>query len=353
MRCILRRETDPYFNLAAEEYVFKNFEEDTFMLWRNEPSVIIGKHQNAFAEVNALFIKQNNIKVVRRISGGGAVYHDTGNLNFTFTSKAEPEHLVDFKRYTAPIVKALEKLGIEVTEGARNSLYINGLKFSGNAEHVYKEKVIHHGTILFNCNLEALHESIKPPVTEYKDKAVKSIRSKVTNISGFLKPPVAGMFDRGSNDLKDSGDNDIDIKDFAGYILHEVLDSFGNAYVYEFTDQDIASINGLAGSKYSGWEWNYGYSPPFSFDATIRISVHPFQATFFIVNGIITEIKPKGKLKSRKDADEVIRLLTSQPFNDEILIKYLENKLPEDRVTSLIESLFYGFNAEHLHTAGV
>jgi len=176
--------TDPYFNLAAEEYALKNFKADCFMLWRNEPSIIVGKHQNTLAEINLDYVKKRNIKVGRRLSGGGAVFHDLGNLNFTFISTgAQENRLVDFRRFTMPILEVLQNLGIEAVFEGRNDLTIHGRKFSGNAEHVWKNRILHHGTLLFSSVLTDLSEALKVDPLKFRDKAVKSIRSRVTNIS--------------------------------------------------------------------------------------------------------------------------------------------------------------------------
>ncbi|HRC66441.1 MAG TPA: lipoate--protein ligase family protein, partial [Bacteroidales bacterium] len=148
MFCINNQNTNPYFNLASEEYLLKNYEEDVFMLWRNEPSIIIGKHQNALAEINIEYVKENHIKVVRRITGGGAVFHDLGNLNFTFISNSpNSKPVMNFKKYTQPIVDVLVNLGVDARFEGRNDIVIDGKKISGNAECVYKNRFLHHGTI--------------------------------------------------------------------------------------------------------------------------------------------------------------------------------------------------------------
>ncbi|HEY9115846.1 MAG TPA: lipoate--protein ligase family protein, partial [Bacteroidales bacterium] len=190
---IYQPETDPFFNIAAEDFLLKNSPDDFIMLWQNKPSVIIGKHQNTFAEVNLDFVNKNNIPVIRRMSGGGTVYHDLGNINFTMiTSENNPEKLIDFRKFTEPLILFLKSLGIEAAFESKNNLKVNGKKISGNSAHVKKDKIMHHGTLLFNTNLRNLENSIKPPKTNITDKAVKSVRATVTNISKELddKMPI-------------------------------------------------------------------------------------------------------------------------------------------------------------------
>ena len=173
MLIIRRHNTDPWFNLATEEFVLKNFDEDTFMLWRNAPSIIVGKHQNTLAEINLDYVKKNNIKVVRRLSGGGAVFHDLGNINFTFIKTGENGNLIDFKKYTEPILEVLLKMGINARFEGRNDLTIEGKKFSGNAEHIWKNRVLHHGTLLFSSHMANLSEALNADPAEIPGQGCK------------------------------------------------------------------------------------------------------------------------------------------------------------------------------------
>lgn len=317
MRCILREDTDPYFNLAAEEYVVKSFDEDTFMLWRNEPSVIIGKHQNAFAEINPDFVNKNNIRVVRRISGGGAVYHDLGNLNFSFTSKGEPGRLVDFDKFTQPIVHTLKKLGIDVQVGSRNSLYIDGQKISGNAEHVFKNKVLHHGTLLFAGNLFDLNEAIKPSGLQYDDKAVKSVRSAVTNICNYLAPSFT-------------------IEAFGQFILSDILESNANAFVYNFNPDELLSIEQLMKDKYRTWEWNWGYSPAFSYGVTIHYMGQTVAVRIFVVNGMIEKLEFSQSNKPARLFYDAMSSLIGVPLREADITGKLHSLIPANLINGMV-----------------
>lgn len=266
MLLIQRHQTNPYFNIAAEEYVLKHFSEDIFMLWQNEPSVIIGKHQNTLAEINHQYVEQNKIPVIRRISGGGAVFHDLGNLNFTFIKTIYGEDLVDFKRFIDPIISILKELGIDARQEGRNDIRINGLKCSGNAEHVFKNRVLHHGTILFSSDLESLGTALHSEEDRFSGRAVKSRRSPVTNIVSHL--PVQ-----------------ISMNEFMAKVYKHLFSKNQNSRFYDLTESDITEIQALADNKYHTWEWNYGYSPAYHYshhinDLSCELETH---------GGIITE----------------------------------------------------------------
>src|SRR5690606_28789319 len=154
MLCIYHQSTDPYFNIATDEYIFKHIKEDCFMLWQNDNAIIVGKHQNTLAEINLEYVKQQNIHVVRRLYGGGAVYHDMGNLNFSFTKTSDDGNLMDFEKYTKPIVEVLNTLGVNAKFEGRNDITVDGKKISGNAEYIHKNKILHHGTLLFSSEMK-------------------------------------------------------------------------------------------------------------------------------------------------------------------------------------------------------
>jgi lipoate-protein ligase A len=271
MVIVHRPQTDPYFNLAAEEYLLRKIEEDCFMLWRNELSIVVGKHQNTYSEINYSMVKENNIPVVRRISGGGTVVHDPGNLNFSFISTGENEKQVDFKRFTQPIIDVLNELSVPAKLEGKNDLRVHGLKVSGNAGHVYKHKVLHHGTLLFSSDLSRLNELIKVGPGRYSDSAIKSIRNKVANISGFFPEPI----------LMDN---------FINHLHRYISKNFPGTRHYSLSTSDISEIEQLAQSKYATWEWNYGYSPRFTATARFNDGKKPIVMKLTIEKGIITTI---------------------------------------------------------------
>lgn len=274
MLIINRPQTDPYFNLAAEEYLLKNTIEDCFMLWQNKPSIILGKHQNTLAEINYSFVKENNIPVVRRISGGGAVFHDLGNLNFTFISSGEKEKLVDFRKFTQPIIEVLTQMGVPARFEGKNDLRVNGLKISGNAEHVYRNKVLHHGTLLFSADLNYLNQAIKSVPERFKDKAVQSVRSKVANITDFLEA-------------------DLSLVEFKEKIINFIKTSNTDIAQYSLSSEDIIGINKLVQEKYKTWQWNFGYSPAYVFETKLHLYNQTVPIDIFVKNGIIEDLKVK------------------------------------------------------------
>ncbi len=185
MKLIILETTDPHYNLAVEEYLLEQSDDDVIMLWQNAPTVVIGRNQNAFAEINGDYTEKQGILIARRISGGGAVYHDLGNVNYTFISNKSGEG-IDFKTFTSPIIDALASMGINASLSGRNDIEVNGKKISGNAQHVKENRVLHHGTLLFNSDLTVLTSALNVDPEKISTKAIKSTRSRVINISELL-----------------------------------------------------------------------------------------------------------------------------------------------------------------------
>ena len=271
MLCILSANSDIFFNLAAEEFLLMHSKKDICMLWQSDESVVVGKHQNAMAEVNYLWTFKNNIPVARRLTGGGTVYHGPGNLNFTFIRNGETGKLVDFKRFVTPIINYLHSLGILAEAGSRNDILVNGLKISGNAEHVYKTRVLHHGTLLFNADLDKLKESIKVNKQNFRDRAVQSVRSQVTNIKDLLPMEMT-------------------INEFESGLFNYLQHYYNLFERYELIPSEINEINGLRSDKYLTNNWIYGYSSSFEFSKTIRWQGNPVKIQMKIIKGHISQI---------------------------------------------------------------
>lgn len=191
MKLIILESKNPYLNLAIEEYLFKNATEDIFMIWQNEPTIVIGKNQNAFAEINLTYVKENNIHVARRITGGGAVYHDLGNVNYTYISKHNIENKIDFQKFTQPIVDFLKSYNIPAKLSGRNDILVNDKKISGNAQHNFNNTVLHHGTILFDTDLSVLSDALNVDEEKIKSKAIRSTRSRVENLKSYFDTRIS------------------------------------------------------------------------------------------------------------------------------------------------------------------
>ncbi|WP_066630326.1 lipoate--protein ligase family protein [Labilibacter marinus] len=289
MRIILSKKTDPYQNLATEEYLLKNFTEDIFFLYINHKSIIVGKHQNALSEINYKFVSENEIPVVRRLSGGGTVFHDPGNINFCFITSGAKGELVNFKKYTTPIVEFLKSININAHFGGRNDILIEGCKISGNASHVFKSRVMHHGTLLFNSQLGSLTQSLKNDPMKFKDRSVKSVRSKVTNIHDHLKQ-----------------DKEVDtfVEELSEYIITNY-----NCDKYELNKDDYTTIDKLVETKFRTWEWNFGYSPKYELKKRIKsISGKRYEVILNVNKGNILEARLKSNANNK---DKILELETA------------------------------------------
>jgi lipoate-protein ligase A len=275
MFCITLETDDPYFNLAIEEVLLKNSKEDYLILGINTPCLIIGKHQSPHREVNAKFVTENNIAVIRRISGGGTVYHDKGNLNFTFICQSESGRQIDFRKYTSPVIDFLALKGVEAKFEGKNDLKVNGLKISGNAEHVYRNRVLHHGTILFSSSLGNLRNSIRKDYSCYTTRAVESNPSSVTNLRELI-PSIS------------------DIALFRSELMDYFLNKIPVATIYNLDHNEIEEAQLLAATKYRTWEWNFAYGPEYRFSNTFEYLGENVKCRLYVREGIIRECQLSG-----------------------------------------------------------
>lgn len=242
MLCIDNRITDIYFNLAAEEYFLKNSQENIFMLWQSDSSIVIGKHQDVFNEVNTDFAENNQIKIARRFSGGGAVYHDLGNLNLTFI---ETNAQVNFDDFSERITRMLASLGIKAMTDERRGLHVDGLKISGSAQSIHKNRVLYHATLLISSDLKKLTTSLEG-LTEHKTTntksrrkvTVQSVKSPVTNLSEHLPQPI-------------------DLNSLKNYIIDYYKNLNSGSRIYELSPKDIDNIDELKSIKYANQTWIY------------------------------------------------------------------------------------------------
>jgi len=271
MRCLISQNHNPWFNLATEEYFLKNSNEEIFLLYINEPCIVVGKHQNLYSEINFKYSKINNIKLARRISGGGTVYQDFNNLNFSFIHNFKNLEKINYSKFTLPILESLIHMGIDVKLSDRNDLIINSMKVSGNAMHIYKTRVLSHGTLLFNSNLEHLSESLRNNSTNYFDRSIKSVKSKVANISNYW-------------------DSSKTIDKFTTEIFTHVINTskHSETILIPTTQSEEIAICQLSKNKFESWEWIYGYSPKYIFKNNIHLTESSIPFELVVEHGIIT-----------------------------------------------------------------
>lgn len=303
---IYHSSNNPYYNLAAEEYILREFDAECFMLWRNRPSIIIGKNQNALSEINIEYVRVHDIPVVRRLSGGGAVFHDLGNINFTFTSNNKDKNFTDFRKFTKPIVDVLQKLDINAEFSGRNDITIDGKKISGNAQYSINNRMLHHGTLLFSSVIADISAALNVKESKFQGKSVKSVSSRVTNISSYLKQPL-------------------DIMDFKDLIMDHIKNTDENAVIYNFTDEDNAKIQKLTNEKYSTWEWNYGSSPKYTFKNEKKLPCGMVEIFLDINKGIISSAKIYGDFFGMEDIAFIEAILSGVRHNIDDLRKTLSS----------------------------
>lgn len=296
---------DAYFNIASEEYLLSRFpKEEILLFYINAPSIIIGKFQNTLAEINLDYVKEHGIKVVRRLSGGGAVYHDLGNLNFSFHTKAEDKNFTDFETFTRPVVKLLNKLGVPAKLEGRNDLLVDGKKFSGNAKTIKNMKMIQHGTILIHSEMSVLADALKVNPLKFVDKAVKSNRARVTNLIDYLP--------EGST-----------TETFKRLFIEEIQQDNEQVEIYNFDEKDIRAIETLAAEKYSTWDWNFGASPDYNFKKANKVPAGFIEVHLDVHKGYIEKAKIFGDFFASNAIEELEEKLVGVKHEEEALKKVL------------------------------
>ena len=317
MRCVLSHTSDPYFNLAAEEYLLKHYQEDFYFQYVNDPSVVVGKHQNALAEIDDCYLQEHGILLARRISGGGAVYHDGGNLNYSFITNESPGDFVKFKKYTAPAIAALRELGVDAFLGKRNEILTSSGKVSGSASHVFKSRVLHHGTLLFDADLERLGRCLYVDPVRYMDKAVKSVRSEVVNIRGLLE-------------------TDMGREAFYDFIFRFIVASGENNVDDGFTRSEEEAIGALSRSKFSSWEWNYGYSPKY----TVERELEGLRIVTTVEKGKIVDIGGEGSGLNEMDTALLHRTLAGMQHDRFMVRQKLLEQYDKALTGTILDMLF-------------
>jgi len=272
----------PYYNFALEDYLLNEAKEDDYVFFYiHKPSIIVGKYQNTIEEINKDFIEENDISVARRLSGGGAVYHDHGNLNFSFVHKADKRDVNNFKKFTKPVIDALIELGLDAHLSGRNDILIDDKKISGNAQYYTNGRLLHHGTLLYDSQMSNLVKSLKVRDLKIKSKGIKSVKSRVANISDFLN-------------------NQLPIEDFKEYLLKSFYQS-RDIEKYELDDKAMNYIDKKVKEKYSTWEWNFGKSPDFEIQKIHKFPFGILDTRLDVRDGVISHCKIYGDYFSKKD----------------------------------------------------
>ncbi len=327
--------TDAEFNLALEQYVFEEMDrsQEYFMLWQNASAIIIGKNQNTIEEINQKYVEDHNIQVVRRLSGGGAVYHDLGNLNFTFIMDAGDTSQMDLHAFCRPIAKALRQMGVEAEVNGRNDITIEGRKFSGNSQYVRKGRVMHHGTLMFDSDLSVVSECLKVSRDKVESKGIKSVRSRVTNIREHLK-------------------EDVSLEQFRELLIHamegegtgdeEDITAWGCPMErYTFTPEELARVEEIRQERYGRWQWNYGYSPKHSICKERRVEgCGQIVVSMEVKEGYLEQICFRGDYFGNEDASCLAELLEGCALERETLTAVLAQ--------AEVEKYFHCLTAEQL-----
>lgn len=304
--------TDPSLNLALEEFVLRNtpLDETFFLFYVNEPSIIIGRNQNTSEEIHQKYVEENGIHVVRRLSGGGAVYHDLGNLNFSFVTRDDGESFNNFKKFTEPVIEALRKLGVMAELSGRNDIEVEGRKISGNAQFTSNGKMFSHGTLLFDVHMENVALALNVKRDKIESKGVKSVRSRVANISEYLTEKVT-------------------MEQFRTYLLKEIFGGEEKISTYELSKEDWEKVEEIANTRYRNWDWNYGKSLSATISNNKRFPIGSIDVRLQVSAGMIEGIKIYGDFFSKKSVSDIEDLLKGTTYSYEAV----SDRLKEIEIT--------------------
>ncbi|TWS95267.1 lipoate--protein ligase [Streptococcus sp. sy018] len=307
MKYIVNTSNETAYNIALEAYAFRELmeEEELFILWINRPSIIIGRHQNTIEEINKEFTDANDIRVVRRLSGGGAVYHDLNNLNYTIISNKSKEGAFDFKTFSAPVIETLADLGVKAEFTGRNDLEIDGKKFCGNAQAYYKGRMMHHGCLLFDVDMSVLSQALKVSKDKIESKGVKSVRSRVTNILEQLPKKIT-------------------VNEFSDLLLQKMKDTHPEMTEYVLSDDELAKIKQLAEDKFATWDWTYGQAPEYTISRDVRYPAGKISTYANVDKSIIQSVKLYGDFFGIKDVVDVEEALVGVRYEYEDVLACLK-----------------------------
>ncbi|WP_203351081.1 lipoate--protein ligase [Streptococcus uberis] len=307
MKYIVNKSNNPAYNIALEAYAFRELlsEDEIFILWINEPAIIIGKHQNTIQEINKEYIDANGIHVARRLSGGGAVYHDLNNLNYTIISNKSEEGAFDFKTFSQPVIETLADLGVKAEFTGRNDLEINGKKFCGNAQAYYKGRMMHHGCLLFDVDMTVLGDALKVSKDKIESKGIKSVRARVTNILDELPEKIT-------------------VNEFSDKILAKMKETYPDMTEYVLSEDELAKIQKSADEQFGNWDWVYGKAPEYTIERNVRYPAGKINTFANVEKSIIKNIKIYGDFFGIKDVQDIEELLIGTRYENKDVLEKLK-----------------------------
>ncbi|HFH7630264.1 TPA: lipoate--protein ligase [Streptococcus agalactiae] len=329
MKYIVNTSNDPAYNVALEAYAFQKLTDidEIFILWINEPAIIIGRHQNTIQEINKEFIDKNGIHVVRRLSGGGAVYHDLNNLNYTIISNNTQEGAFDFQTFSKPVIDTLAKLGVKAEFTGRNDLEINGQKFAGNAQAYYKGRMMHHGCLLFDVDMSVLGQALKVSKDKIESKGIKSVRARVTNIVDHLSDKIT-------------------VQEFRDAILAQMKEEYPEMDEYVLSDAELSEIQAMRDNQFATWDWTYGKAPEYTIERGVRYPAGKITTYANVENSTIKSVKIFGDFFGVKPVDDIEKMLEGVRYDYKDVLaalktvdtsQYFSRMTPEEITKAIVD----------------
>ncbi|HGD4678216.1 TPA: lipoate--protein ligase [Streptococcus agalactiae] len=329
MKYIVNTSNDPAYNVALEAYAFQKLTDidEIFILWINEPAIIIGRHQNTIQEINKEFIDKNGIHVVRRLSGGGAVYHDLNNLNYTIISNNTQEGAFDFQTFSKPVIDTLAKLGVKAEFTGRNDLEINGQKFAGNAQAYYKGRMMHHGCLLFDVDMSVLGQALKVSKDKIESKGIKSVRARVTNIVDHLSDKIT-------------------VQEFSDAILAQMKEEYPEMDEYVLSDAELSEIQAMRDNQFATWDWTYGKAPEYTIERGVCYPAGKITTYANVENSTIKSVKIFGDFFGVKPVDDIEKMLEGVRYDYKDVLaalktvdtsQYFSRMTPEEITKAIVD----------------
>ena len=329
MKYIVNTSNDPAYNVALEAYAFQKLTDidEIFILWINEPAIIIGRHQNTIQEINKEFIDKNGIHVVRRLSGGGAVYHDLNNLNYTIISNNTQEGAFDFQTFSKPVIDTLAKLGVKAEFTGRNDLEINGQKFAGNAQAYYKGRMMHHGCLLFDVDMSVLGQALKVSKDKIESKGIKSVRARVTNIVDHLSDKIT-------------------VQEFSDAILAQMKEEYPEMDEYVLSDAELSEIQAMRDNQFATWDWTYGKAPEYTIERGVRYPAGKITTYANVEKSTIKSVKIFGDFFGVKPVDDIEKMLEGVRYDYKDVLaalktvdtsQYFSRMTPEEITKAIVD----------------